>query len=147
MLVDTGSSADILYLQAYDRLGLPRKHLKLVSTPITGFTVHSLYPTRIVKLDLTKKAQVCYQLSIPRGMSLREPPRQKRYREGRHPVMKLNKKETSKENDLRERESEKRGKPHEELELIPFREADSTKTFKLGTRLSPQHREGVVALV
>ncbi|GAA0171443.1 hypothetical protein LIER_25471 [Lithospermum erythrorhizon] len=52
MLVDTSSSADILYLQAYDRLCLPRKHLKPVSTPLTGFTWHSVYPTRIAELDL-----------------------------------------------------------------------------------------------
>ncbi|GAA0141283.1 hypothetical protein LIER_02460 [Lithospermum erythrorhizon] len=38
ILVDMGSLADILYLQAYDRLGLPRKDLKPVSTPLTGFT-------------------------------------------------------------------------------------------------------------
>ncbi|GAA0145316.1 hypothetical protein LIER_05537 [Lithospermum erythrorhizon] len=136
MQVDTGSSADILYLQAYDRLGLPWKHLKAMSTTLTGSTGHSVYPTGIAKLDLTvgeaprsvtirasftvvdisdpsynglverpllnalraivsplhlkmkfptsggmgevtgdrKKARVCYQLSIPRGMSLKEPP-------------------------------------------------------------------------
>ncbi|GAA0165847.1 hypothetical protein LIER_21143 [Lithospermum erythrorhizon] len=53
MLVDTGSLADILYLQAYDQLGLPRKHLKPVSTPLTRFTGHSVYPTGIAELDLT----------------------------------------------------------------------------------------------
>ncbi|GAA0155893.1 hypothetical protein LIER_13514 [Lithospermum erythrorhizon] len=177
MLVDTGSLADILYLQAYDRLGLPRKHLKPVSTPLTGFTSHSVYPTGIAELDLTvgealrsvtvrasftvvdiadpsynvligrpllnalravvslihlkmnfstsrgigevigdqKKARVYYQLSIPRGMSLKEPPRQKRDREGRPPVMKLNQEETSRENDSREGEIEKKGEPHKDL--------------------------------
>ncbi|GAA0141162.1 hypothetical protein LIER_02369 [Lithospermum erythrorhizon] len=53
MLADTRSSADILYLQAYDRLGLPRKHLKPVSTPLTEFTGHSVYATEIAELDLT----------------------------------------------------------------------------------------------
>ncbi|GAA0139895.1 hypothetical protein LIER_01354 [Lithospermum erythrorhizon] len=38
MLVDTGSSADIIYLRAYEKLGLSRKHLKPVATPLTGFT-------------------------------------------------------------------------------------------------------------
>ncbi|GAA0167184.1 hypothetical protein LIER_22173 [Lithospermum erythrorhizon] len=52
MLVDTGSSADILYLQAYDRLGLPGTHLEPVCTPLTGFTGHSVYPTGIAELDL-----------------------------------------------------------------------------------------------
>ncbi|GAA0145393.1 hypothetical protein LIER_05598 [Lithospermum erythrorhizon] len=53
MLVDTRSSADILYLQAYDQLGLPRKHLKPVSMPLTGFTGHSVYAAGIAELDLT----------------------------------------------------------------------------------------------
>ncbi|GAA0169575.1 hypothetical protein LIER_24026 [Lithospermum erythrorhizon] len=53
MLVDTRSSADILYLQVYYRLGLPCKHLKQVSTPLTGFPGHSVYPTGIAELDLT----------------------------------------------------------------------------------------------
>ncbi|GAA0179078.1 hypothetical protein LIER_29927 [Lithospermum erythrorhizon] len=53
MLVDMGSSAHILYLQAYDRLGLPRKHLKPVSTPLIGFTGHSVYSIGIAELELT----------------------------------------------------------------------------------------------
>ncbi|GAA0141815.1 hypothetical protein LIER_02870 [Lithospermum erythrorhizon] len=53
VLVDTGSLVDIMYLQAYDMLGLPRKHLKPVSTPLTGFTGHSVYPTGIAEVDLT----------------------------------------------------------------------------------------------
>ncbi|GAA0162607.1 hypothetical protein LIER_39441 [Lithospermum erythrorhizon] len=38
LLVDTGSSADILYLATYDRLGLPRNLLKPACKPLTGFT-------------------------------------------------------------------------------------------------------------
>ncbi|GAA0171857.1 hypothetical protein LIER_25796 [Lithospermum erythrorhizon] len=53
MLVNTGSLADILYLQTYDRLGLPWKHLKPVSTPLTGFIRQLVYPTGIAELDLT----------------------------------------------------------------------------------------------
>ncbi|GAA0146970.1 hypothetical protein LIER_06785 [Lithospermum erythrorhizon] len=53
MLVDTGSSADILYLGAYDRLGLPHNLLKQACTPLVGFTGHSIYPVGIAKLDFT----------------------------------------------------------------------------------------------
>ncbi|GAA0168509.1 hypothetical protein LIER_23213 [Lithospermum erythrorhizon] len=53
MLVDMGSSADILYLGAYDRLGLLRNLLKPACTPLTGFTWHSIYPVGIVDLDFT----------------------------------------------------------------------------------------------
>ncbi|GAA0151080.1 hypothetical protein LIER_09874 [Lithospermum erythrorhizon] len=53
MLVDTGSLTDILYLRAYDKLGLTRKHLKPVATPLTGFTGHSIHPIWIAELDVT----------------------------------------------------------------------------------------------
>ncbi|GAA0141329.1 hypothetical protein LIER_02496 [Lithospermum erythrorhizon] len=53
MLVDTGSSADILYLAAYDRLGLPSNLLKPSCTPLTCFTRHSIYPVGIAELDFT----------------------------------------------------------------------------------------------
>ncbi|GAA0139631.1 hypothetical protein LIER_01137 [Lithospermum erythrorhizon] len=54
---------------------------------------------------------------------------------------------TSRENDPRERKSEKRCDPQEELELIRFKEGDDTKTFRLRTRLSPLHREEIISLV
>ncbi|GAA0142584.1 hypothetical protein LIER_03447 [Lithospermum erythrorhizon] len=181
MLVDTGSSTDILYLQAYDRLELPLKHLKPVSTLLTGSTRHSVYPTGIAELDLTvgeaprtttvkasftvvdipdpsyngligrpllnalmavvsplhlkmkfptsggvreisgdqKMEMVCYQLSIQRGVSINTPPRQKRKSEAHTPVLKIQ--EAAKDNDPKEKESDKHGEPHEELELVPFR--------------------------
>ncbi|GAA0159601.1 hypothetical protein LIER_16339 [Lithospermum erythrorhizon] len=52
MLVDTGSSVDILYLRAYDKPGLARKHLKQVATPLIGFTGHSIHPMGIADLDV-----------------------------------------------------------------------------------------------
>ncbi|GAA0167515.1 hypothetical protein LIER_22433 [Lithospermum erythrorhizon] len=53
MLVDTGSTVDILYLRAYDKHGLSRKHLKPVATPLTGFTGQSIHPIGIADLDVT----------------------------------------------------------------------------------------------
>ncbi|GAA0152667.1 hypothetical protein LIER_11088 [Lithospermum erythrorhizon] len=53
MLVDMGSSADILYLAAYDRLGLPRNLLKPSCTHLTGYIGHSIYPVGIAELDFT----------------------------------------------------------------------------------------------
>ncbi|GAA0148740.1 hypothetical protein LIER_36787 [Lithospermum erythrorhizon] len=53
MLVETGSSPDILYLATYDRLGLPRNLLKPACTHLTGFTGHSIYPVGIAELDFT----------------------------------------------------------------------------------------------
>ncbi|GAA0184157.1 hypothetical protein LIER_31446 [Lithospermum erythrorhizon] len=53
MLVDTGSSTDILYLSTYDKLGLPRNMLQPMHTPLTGFIRHSVYPKGMAILDFT----------------------------------------------------------------------------------------------
>ncbi|GAA0140805.1 hypothetical protein LIER_02092 [Lithospermum erythrorhizon] len=53
MLVDTGSSTNILYLRAYARFGLPHNLLKVACTPLTGFMWHSIYPVGIAELDFT----------------------------------------------------------------------------------------------
>ncbi|GAA0158558.1 hypothetical protein LIER_38681 [Lithospermum erythrorhizon] len=50
MLVDTRSSADIIYLSAFDKLNLPRSIIEPMRTPITGFTRHSVYPLGIARL-------------------------------------------------------------------------------------------------
>ncbi|GAA0140472.1 hypothetical protein LIER_35244 [Lithospermum erythrorhizon] len=69
MLVDTGSSADILYLSTYDKLRLPRNMLQPMTTPLTGFTGHSVYPKGIANLDLTvglgdKKSTIKAQFTV-----------------------------------------------------------------------------------
>ncbi|GAA0170163.1 hypothetical protein LIER_40904 [Lithospermum erythrorhizon] len=51
MLVDIRSSAYILYLSTYDKLGLPRNILQPMHTPLTGFTGHSVYPKGMTTLD------------------------------------------------------------------------------------------------
>uniref|UniRef100_A0A804JHV5 Flavin-containing monooxygenase n=1 Tax=Musa acuminata subsp. malaccensis TaxID=214687 RepID=A0A804JHV5_MUSAM len=53
IMVDTGSSADILYLDAYRKLGLPRDSMKPVSSALTGFTGDSVSPLGTVTLPLT----------------------------------------------------------------------------------------------
>ncbi|GAA0145026.1 hypothetical protein LIER_36058 [Lithospermum erythrorhizon] len=151
MLVDTGSSAYILYLRAYDKLGLARKRLKPVATPLTGFLGDSIHPVGIAELDVTvgsaprmvtvracftvvditdpsyngligrplltalraivsplhlkmkflmpgvvgemtgdkKRRRECYQLSIPTGLSMRDPLKRKIYQEKHPEVMKI----------------------------------------------------------
>ncbi|GAA0143094.1 hypothetical protein LIER_03855 [Lithospermum erythrorhizon] len=42
MLVDTGSSVDILYISTFGKLQLPRSIIQPLATPLTGFTGHSI---------------------------------------------------------------------------------------------------------
>ena len=44
VLVDTGSSADILYKRAFDQMNLELRHLGQVRTPLVGFTGDTLQP-------------------------------------------------------------------------------------------------------
>ncbi|GAA0159711.1 hypothetical protein LIER_16425 [Lithospermum erythrorhizon] len=69
MLVDTGSSADILYLSTYDKLGLSRNRLQPMHILLIGFTGHSVYPKGMATLDFTvgsgnKKSMIRAQFTI-----------------------------------------------------------------------------------
>ncbi|GAA0157402.1 hypothetical protein LIER_14677 [Lithospermum erythrorhizon] len=69
MLVDIGSFTDILYLSTYDKLGLPGNMLQPMTTLLTGFTGHSVYPKGIANLDFTlgledKKSTIRAQFTI-----------------------------------------------------------------------------------
>ncbi|GAA0152876.1 hypothetical protein LIER_11244 [Lithospermum erythrorhizon] len=81
-----------------------------------------------------KRARVCYQLSIPRGTSLKEPPRQKRHGKNDHVVMKTTQPGEVQDNSPIEKESPKKGAPHEELEVVSFNEQQPEKTFRIDRR-------------
>ena len=52
-LVDNGSSVDILYLGAYEKMGLRLHQLTPKPTPLYGFTGDSLTPVGSIKLAMT----------------------------------------------------------------------------------------------
>ncbi|XP_064992407.1 uncharacterized protein LOC135629149 [Musa acuminata AAA Group] len=53
IMVDTGSSADILYFDAFQKLGLARENLSPVCSALTGFTGDSISPLGAITLPLT----------------------------------------------------------------------------------------------
>ncbi|XP_009391097.2 uncharacterized protein LOC103977328 [Musa acuminata AAA Group] len=53
VMVDTGSSADILYLDAFKRLGLPTEDLIPMSSALTGFTGDSISPLGTTTLPVS----------------------------------------------------------------------------------------------
>ena len=52
ILVDGGSSSDLMYLQCYDAMGLDRKLLRSVNTPLVGFAGKTTYAAGIINLPL-----------------------------------------------------------------------------------------------
>ncbi|GAA0149043.1 hypothetical protein LIER_08315 [Lithospermum erythrorhizon] len=185
-------------LRAYDKLGLSRKHLNLVATPLTGVTGHSIHPVGIAELDVIagngsrmvtvrafytvvditdpsyngligqplltalraivsplhlkmkfptpggvremsgdqKRERECYRLSIPRGLSMKDPLKRKKHQEKHPGVMNLGELTESEcqDNDPKDFESQKRGMPHEDLETVVFDERQPDRVFRIGIR-------------
>jgi hypothetical protein len=50
VLIDTGSSADILYLDVFKKMGYNVVNLKKVQTPLVGFIGDTLYSEGVIKM-------------------------------------------------------------------------------------------------
>ena len=56
VLVDSGSSVDIIYLPAFQQLKLDPKRLCPFESPLVSFSGDKVYPRGIVKLTLTARS-------------------------------------------------------------------------------------------
>ncbi|GAV80416.1 LOW QUALITY PROTEIN: hypothetical protein CFOL_v3_23877, partial [Cephalotus follicularis] len=52
ILIDSGSSADILYKHSFDQLRIPADQLKPVKTPLVGFTGETIHPLGSINLSV-----------------------------------------------------------------------------------------------
>ncbi|GAV57381.1 hypothetical protein CFOL_v3_00918, partial [Cephalotus follicularis] len=52
ILLDSGSSTDILYKHAFDQLRIPADQLKPVKTPLVGFTGEMIHPLGSINLSV-----------------------------------------------------------------------------------------------
>ena len=53
VLVDNGSSADIIFASAFDKIGIGKEKLELVSTHLRGFSGEKVLPLGSIQLVLT----------------------------------------------------------------------------------------------
>ncbi|GAV81749.1 hypothetical protein CFOL_v3_25203 [Cephalotus follicularis] len=59
ILIDSGSSADILYKHAFDQLRIPADQLKPVKTPLVGFAGEMVHPLGSINLSVVAGTTPC----------------------------------------------------------------------------------------
>ena len=52
ILIDNGSSADIIYLMAFQQMRIDKNQLRPIETPLIGFAGTNVYPLRIISLQI-----------------------------------------------------------------------------------------------
>lgn len=52
VLVDTGISVNVLYLETFKKLGLKKEVLRTINTPLSGFTGDSMQVEEVVPLPI-----------------------------------------------------------------------------------------------
>uniref|UniRef100_A0A2N9GXC3 RNase H type-1 domain-containing protein n=1 Tax=Fagus sylvatica TaxID=28930 RepID=A0A2N9GXC3_FAGSY len=64
VLIDNGSSADIIYLTAFQQMRIDKNQLRPIETPLVGFTGTSVYPLGIITLQLIAAVTSTYHLLV-----------------------------------------------------------------------------------
>ncbi|GAV59943.1 hypothetical protein CFOL_v3_03474, partial [Cephalotus follicularis] len=59
ILIDSGSSADVLYKHAFDQLRIPTDQLKPVKTPLGGFAGETIHPLGSINLSVVAGTAPC----------------------------------------------------------------------------------------
>ncbi|GAV61271.1 hypothetical protein CFOL_v3_04799, partial [Cephalotus follicularis] len=59
ILIDSGSSTNILYKHAFDQLRIPADHLKPVKTPLIGFAGEMIHPLGSINLSVVAGTAPC----------------------------------------------------------------------------------------
>ncbi|GAA0144928.1 hypothetical protein LIER_05245 [Lithospermum erythrorhizon] len=93
-----------------------------------------------------KKARICYRTSVPPLGKSKSERRKKRSREN-HMEVNVIRNEEEEDNSPKEKDSGKKGEPHEEIKEISFERGNVNRTFQIGTKLGKEHRRNLIALI
>uniref|UniRef100_A0A2N9FNL6 Uncharacterized protein n=1 Tax=Fagus sylvatica TaxID=28930 RepID=A0A2N9FNL6_FAGSY len=143
VMVDNGSSADILYLPAYQQMRLDKDKLRPMDAPLVGFTGDKVCPVGIVTLPITVAVTSTYHLLLKfptehgigevRGdqIAARECYLASLGSGGQNQTMSIE-------------EQKILVKPSGELDTIELEDGRPERTTKIGADLSPEMKESLV---
>uniref|UniRef100_A0A2N9FUY8 Uncharacterized protein n=1 Tax=Fagus sylvatica TaxID=28930 RepID=A0A2N9FUY8_FAGSY len=143
VLIDNGSSADIIYLPAYQQMKIDKEQLKPIDIPLVGFTGDKVKPLGVVSLIIeagTYPKQVRTSVEFLVGNS--KETRQRRGSAISHPLGPEAKHQTMKID-----EGHKLVEPTEELEVIALDDGEPSKTTSIGTKMDGTIREAMISFL
>ena len=73
VLVDNGSSVDIIYASAFDKMGIIREKLEPINAHLQGFSEERVLPLGSIQLVLTLGDSPCQATTVVRFLTLEAP--------------------------------------------------------------------------